>query len=68
MSLNIKHPEALALASDIAKRMDMSLADAVIVSLREKLAKLTVAEDARRLKIQRALERRTLNVTHTLPL
>jgi antitoxin VapB len=56
MSLHLKHPDALALASELARRMDMSLTDAVVVSLREKLATLTQVEDARRLKIQRALE------------
>ena len=56
MSLNIKHPEAHALATEVAARMDTSLTEAVTVSLREKLAALSQTGDARRLKAQRAIE------------
>jgi hypothetical protein len=38
MSLNIKNPETHALAARLARRLDTSMAEAVTVALKEKLA------------------------------
>ncbi len=49
MSLNIKNPEAHALAAQIARKTGESLTEAVTVALRERLARLeqpdALAED-----------------------
>jgi antitoxin VapB len=45
MGMNIKNPEAYALAREIAERAGLSLTDAVLVALREKRAALTDAAE-----------------------
>src|ERR671923_37302 len=44
MGMNIKNPEAHALAREIAERAGLSLTDAVLVALREKLAAVTASQ------------------------
>ncbi len=48
MSMNIKNPEAHALAIELARRLDTSLTDAVTTALREKLATTAAATDGAR--------------------
>ena len=38
MSLNIKNPEAHALAAELARRLDTSMTEAVTIALKDKLA------------------------------
>ena len=38
MSLNIKNPEAHALAAELARRLDTSMTQAVTIALKDKLA------------------------------
>jgi antitoxin VapB len=53
MGMNIKNPEAHALAREIAARTGLSLTDAVLVALREKRAAL--AGEGERAKVERLL-------------
>jgi antitoxin VapB len=45
MSLNIKNPEAHALAARLAKKTGETLTDAVTTALRERLERVEQAED-----------------------
>ena len=47
MGMNIKNPEAHALAREIAARTGLSLTDAVLLALREKRAALAGAAEER---------------------
>ncbi len=47
MGMNIKNPEAHALAREIAARTGLSLTDAVLLALREKRAALAGAAEQR---------------------
>ena len=48
MGMNIKNPEAHALAREIAARAGLSLTDAVLLALREKRAAFADAAEERR--------------------
>lgn len=51
MSLNIKNPETHALAAELARRLEVSMTEAVTQALKEKLAATSrEAEIARRLE------------------
>ena len=51
MSLNIKNPETHALAAELARRLDVSMTEAVTQALKEKLAATSSeAEFARKLE------------------
>jgi antitoxin VapB len=63
MSLNIKNPEAHALAAELARRLDTSMTQAVTIALKDKLAstrsETVVKERAdRMLRMARALAAR----------
>jgi hypothetical protein len=63
MSLNIKSPEAHALAAELARRLDTSMTQAVTIALKDKLAstrsEVLVRERAdRMLRMARALAER----------
>jgi antitoxin VapB len=63
MSLNIKNPEAHALAAELARRLDTSMTQAVTIALKDKLAstrsEAVVRERAdRMLRMARALAAR----------
>ncbi|HUP02275.1 MAG TPA: type II toxin-antitoxin system VapB family antitoxin [Gemmatimonadota bacterium] len=52
MALSIKHPEADRLARELAETMGESLTEAVIASLRERLARETGRRHSPRLKAE----------------
>jgi antitoxin VapB len=77
MSLNIKNPEAHALAAELARRLDTSMTEAVTIALKEKLAatqsEAVVRDRAdRMLRIAHAIaerltpEQRTMNIDEEL--
>jgi antitoxin VapB len=55
MSLNIKNPETHRLATELARRTNVSMTEAVTEALREKLAALD-AEDSREARLERLLK------------
>jgi antitoxin VapB len=77
MSLNIKNPEAHALAAELARRLDTSMTEAVTIALKEKLA-ATQSEAVVRDRADRMLriahviaerltpEQRTMNIDEEL--
>jgi hypothetical protein len=77
MSLNIKNPEAHALAAELARRLDTSMTEAVTIALKDKLAatksEVVVRDRANRmLRMARAIaerltpEQRTMNIDEAL--
>jgi antitoxin VapB len=77
MSLNIKNPEAHALAAELARRLDISMTEAVTIALKDKLAataSAVVVRDRveRMLRMAHAIaerltpEQRTMNIDEEL--
>ncbi|MBU6408657.1 MAG: type II toxin-antitoxin system VapB family antitoxin [Alphaproteobacteria bacterium] len=52
MSLNIKNPESHTLAATLARRLGVSMTEAVTLALREKLARTPEADAAQRARAE----------------
>jgi antitoxin VapB len=56
MSLNIKNPETYTLAAELARRLDISMTEAVTIALKDKLAATARADEKKSARVRRILE------------